>query len=927
METERWQRIEAVFHAALAREASGRDEFVRQECGGDEELRKEVLSLLAESEADEDFLEDPAMHVAARVLASSSKAEGENAAAGSLPPFIGRYRVIRLLGEGGMGTVYEAEQDEPRRVVALKVIRPGLATPERLRRFRHEAQALGRLQHAGIAQIYDAGAADTGFGPQPYFAMELVRGESLDRYVATHPLSTREKLALMAKICEGVHHAHQRGLIHRDLKPGNILIDETGQPKILDFGVARLTESEAQLTMQTEVGQIVGTLAYMSPEQVQGDPQEIDTRTDVYSLGVILYELLTGQLPYNVSGRQIPEAVRTIREVDPASLSSISRNYRGDVETIVGKALEKDKARRYESAAALGADIQHYLSDEPILARPPSTSYQLSKFARRHRALVTGAAAVFLVLVVGIAVSTTLAIRARRAEQAAIKERDRASRERDRATRITDFMTGMFKVSDPGESRGNSVTAREILDKASNDLNSGLATDPDAQSQMMQVMANTYANLGLYPRADELATRALEARRKLLGPDDPKTLESMTQVGDILEREGKFEDAEKMERQALAAERRVLGSDDRLTLDTMNLLVITVGFQGRYAEAEKLDREQIEILARKYGPDDDKLVAAKTNLAGLLSAEGRFVEAEKEDRDLSEIARRKWGSDHPKALAPRENLAMVLTQQGRLKEAEQLFREILPMRQRVQGADHPDTLHCMENLAGVLSAEGRLKESEQMYRESLKASVRVLGAEYPETLAEQFDIAVLLNKEGRTQEAEKLAAATLAAQMRILGPDNPDTLSSQSVLVEIMLAQHRYAEAEKMARQVYAVQLRTQGPQHPETMYSLQLLGTSLALDHRYPEAVHLFDGLLEAPGEAGDQENRWRAWYSLACVATAAGRADDAVKYLHDAVNRGYQDADGLMADDDLKTLRQNPHFQDIVATLRRPPKAAQAQ
>jgi eukaryotic-like serine/threonine-protein kinase len=927
METERWQKIEAVFHAALAREASGRDEFVRQECGGDEELRKEVLSLLAESEADEDFLEDPAMHVAARVLASSSKAEGENAAAGSLPAFIGRYRVIRLLGEGGMGTVYEAEQDEPRRVVALKVIRPGLATPERLRRFRHESQALGRLQHPGIAQIYDAGAADTGFGPQPYFAMELVRGESLDRYVATHPLSTREKLALMAKICEGVHHAHQRGLIHRDLKPGNILIDETGQPKILDFGVARLTESEAQLTMQTEVGQIVGTLAYMSPEQVQGDPQEIDTRTDVYSLGVILYELLTGQLPYNVSGRQIPEAVRTIREVDPASLSSISRNYRGDVETIVGKALEKDKARRYESAAALGADIQHYLSDEPILARPPSTSYQLSKFARRHRALVTGAAAVFLVLVVGIAVSTTLAVRARRAEQAAIKERDRASRERDRATRITDFMTGMFKVSDPGESRGNSVTAREILDKASNDLNSGLATDPDAQSQMMQVMANTYANLGLYPRADELATRALEARRKLLGPDDPKTLESMTQVGDILEREGKFEDAEKMERQALAAERRVLGSDDRLTLDTMNLLVITVGFQGRYAEAEKLDREQIEILARKNGPEDDKLVAAKTNLAGLLSAEGRFVEAEKEDRELSEIARRKWGSDHPKALAPRENLAMVLTQQGRLKEAEQLFREILPMRQRVQGADHPDTLHCMENLAGVLSAEGRLNESEQMYRESLKASVRVLGAEYPETLAEQFDIAVLLNKEGRTHEAEKLAAATLAAQMRILGPDNPDTLSSQSVLVEIMLAQHRYAEAEKMARQVYAVQLRTQGPQHPETMYSLQLLGTSLALDHRYPEAVHLFDGLLEAPGEAGDQENRWRAWYSLACVATAAGRADDAVKYLHDAVNRGYQDADGLMADDDLKTLRQNPHFQDIVATLRRPPKAAQAQ
>jgi tetratricopeptide (TPR) repeat protein len=262
-----------------------------------------------------------------------------------------------------------------------------------------------------------------------------------------------------------------------------------------------------------------------------------------------------------------------------------------------------------------------------------------------------------------------------------------------------------------------------------------------------------------------------------------------------------------------------------------------------------------------------------------------------------------------------------------LKEAEQLFREILPIRQRVQGADHPDTLHCIENLAGVLSAEGRLNESEQMYRESLKASVRILGAEYPETLAEQFNIAVLLNKEGRAQEAEKLDAATLAAQMRILGPENPDTLSSQSLLVEIMLAQHRYAEAERKARQVYAIQLRNQGPQHPETMYSLQLLGTSLALDRRYPEAVHLFDSLLKTPGEAGDPENRWRAWYSLACVATAADRAGDAIGYLREAVNRGYTDADGLMADKDLKNLHPNPHFQEIVATLRSTPKAAQAQ
>jgi serine/threonine protein kinase len=312
-----------------------------------------VLSLLAQSEGTAGFLDAPAIEVAARTMAVER-------ASRSLTT-IGRYRINRLIGEGGMGAVYEAEQEEPRRRVAVKVIKPGLATPERLRRFRQESQALGRLQHPGIAQIYEANSADTGFGPQPYIAMEFIHGLPFERYVESHRLSTREKLLLMAKICDAVEHAHQRGLIHRDLKPGNILVDEMGQPKILDFGVARVVEDDADPTVQTSLGQIIGTLAYMSPEQVQGDPLEVDTRGDVYSLGVILYELLSGRLPYDVSHRQLPEAVHTIREDEPESLSSINRNYRGDIETLVRKALEKDKARRYASAADLGADIQRYL--------------------------------------------------------------------------------------------------------------------------------------------------------------------------------------------------------------------------------------------------------------------------------------------------------------------------------------------------------------------------------------------------------------------------------------------------------------------------------------------------------------------------------------------------------------------------------------
>ncbi len=324
---------------------------------------------------------------------------------GRIPAFIGHYRIIRLLGEGGMGAVYEAEQETPRRTIALKIIKPGHGSAALLRRFEKEAQALGRLQHPGIAQIYEAGTAETSWGLQPYFAMEFIHGKTLREYVRDRQLTTPQRLELMVKVCEAVHHAHQRGLIHRDLKPGNIVVDETGQPKILDFGVARVTDSDMEATRQTDLGQLVGTLAYMSPEQVLADPLELDTRSDVYALGVILYELLAGHLPYNISKARIDEAVQTIRNTDPASLSSINRTYRGDIETIVAKALEKDKERRYDSSADLAEDIQRHLTHQPIRARPPRASYQLQKFYRRHKAQVIGTATA-LVLAASSAVVT-----------------------------------------------------------------------------------------------------------------------------------------------------------------------------------------------------------------------------------------------------------------------------------------------------------------------------------------------------------------------------------------------------------------------------------------------------------------------------------------------------------------------------------------
>ena len=426
----------------------------------------------------------------------------------SFPASIGRYRIIRLLGEGGMGAVYEAEQDQPRRRVALKVIKTAWATPEALRRFEREFQLLGRLHHPGIAQIYEAGTANTGFGFQPFFAMEIIHGTSLVEYADARHLNTRQRLALMIQVCEAIQHAHDRGIIHRDLKPANILVDENGRPKILDFGLARVTDSDAQVTRQTDVGQLLGTLAYMSPEQVLADPSALDTRSDVYALGVILYELLAGKLPYQLA-RHLHEAVQTIQQVDPNPLSTVNRMYRGDIETIVARALEKDKARRYASAAELAADIRRYLEDQPITAKAPSTIYQLQKFARRNKALVVGTAAVFLVLVAGIIVSSREAVLARRAEQIAAKEAASANAVVSFLQHDLLAQASARNQSRPGIKPDPDIKVRTALDRAAGRIAGKFDGQPEVEAAIRDAMGKTYEDLAQYAESQEQLERAV----------------------------------------------------------------------------------------------------------------------------------------------------------------------------------------------------------------------------------------------------------------------------------------------------------------------------------------------------------------------------------------------------------------------------------
>lgn len=792
MEPDHWQKVDRLCHSALEVEDSQRAAFFEKACGGDESLKQEVESLLAHSGTDS-FLAAPAMEVAGKALAGL-------ACETVCPGMIGRYRVVRLLGEGGMGAVYEAEQDQPRRVVALKVIKPGFATAQNLRRFQHESQALGRLQHPGIAQVYEASTADTGFGPQPYFAMELIRGRPLHEYAEAHQLNARQRLALMARVCDAVDHAHQRGVIHRDLKPGNILVDGTGQPKILDFGVARVTETDAQRTRQTDLGQLVGTLAYMSPEQVAGDPGALDIRSDVYALGVILYELLAGRLPYNVNQKPLPEVVQVIREEEPAHLSSIHRSYRGDIETIVAKALEKDKARRYASAADLAGDIRRYLADEPITARPASASYQLQKFARRHKALMAGTAAVFVVLAAGVVASSWEAVRARKAERATAAEAATAQAINEFLQNDLLAQASASNQAGPSTKPDPDLKVRTALDRAAARIAGKFDRQPEVEAAIRDTIGQTYMELGLYPEGGKQLQRALDLQRRVLGVEHPKTLK------------------------------------------TMGLLGRAAYFQGRYAEAEAIDGQALSIQRRVLGPEHSDTLASMSGLANVYKDQGKLAQAESLESQTLEIRRHVLGAEHTDTLASMNNLANIYYWEGKYTQAEALDSRALEICRRVLGSEHPDTLASMNSLAVVYQAQRKYPQAEALFREILATKIRVLGTEHPLTLYTHLEFAAMYQREGKYALAETHAAQALAGYRHVLGLEHPLTMDSAAVLAQSCLWQGKFVESERLAREVLEIDRKVR-PDHWQRFAAEIVLGASLAGQKKYAEAEALLLG------------------------------------------------------------------------------------
>jgi eukaryotic-like serine/threonine-protein kinase len=951
MSAHEWKEVEELLHQAMALAPEQRAAFLDVACGSDADLRAELNSLLlVGDDLSDGFLNSPLRGVLGGQIGEIDSASG--LVAGQI--FAQRFELIRKLGEGGMGQVWLAEQTSPvRRQVALKLIKAGMYDEAVVQRFQSERQSLAMMDHPAIAKVFDAGTTPQG---QPYLVMEYVPGLPITDYCDQHKLKIQDRLELFIHACEGVQHAHQKAIIHRDLKPSNILVievDGKAVPRIIDFGLAKTTAPQVSgESLFTQLGQFIGTPGYMSPEQVSLSARDIDTRTDVYTLGVVLYVLLTGLQPFESKRREKPsleEWLRQLREEEPpnpsAKVSSdkdtstataearrtepkqLISQLRGDLDWITMKALQRDRTRRYGTPLELAADLKRFLNHEPVMARPAGAGYRLRKYIRRHRVAVGVGVGLFAVLAVFSIIQTLQLRETTRERDHAKQERDRANQERDRATRITEFMTEMFKVPDPSEARGNSVTAREILDKASNEIDKALVRDPEVQSQMMHEMASTYNSLGLHARAQTLAQRALDARLSLHGRDDPTTLESMAQLGLISHQEGHDLEAENLERQALARERRVLGAEAPLTLETADDLALVLNTLGRYPEAEILAREVVDSSTRRLGPESALTLRAQNHLGSILFFSGHAADAEKVLRPALDVERRVWGPDHPETMKGLAMLAISLHHQNRFTEAEVVYREVLASSERVLGPEHPSTAVALGSLANMFADEKHFPQAEKLLRQALAIHLRTLGPDHPRTLIVELNLTRVLRSEGQLHEAEKMQRQILATEIRAHGPEYPDTLLAQSELAKTLFMERRYAESEKLARESFDIQLGKFGPRHRDVVDTLQRLGMAMALNHHYAQAKLLFTDVIDKRRNSQGSANPWYVWYAFACSATAANQPDDALRYLQEAVNQGLKDADGLTTDDDLKSLRSNPRFQQLIAELKAKASSVQAK
>jgi len=750
---------------------------------------------------------------------------------------IGPYLLLQKIGEGGMGEVWVAEQEKPiQRRVALKLIKAGMDTRQVIARFESERQALAMMDHPAIAKVFDAGETEDG---RPYFVMEYVQGIPIAAYCDQNRLTTQERLDLFRHVCEGVQHAHQKAIIHRDLKPSNILVaiqGESAVPKIIDFGVAKATaQSLTERTMYTELGMMVGTPEYMSPEQAEMSGQNVDTRTDVYSLGAILYELLVGALPFDPKELRragYDEIRRKIREEDPPRPSTrlstmgdsstvqahnrrterpaLIRQIRGDLDWITMKALEKDRTRRYGSPSEFAADIERFLLHQPVVACPPSTLYKAKKFVRRHRFGV-GVASTIAILLAAFTVTT--AVQARRIA----RERDRANRQAETSRQVSDFLVGLFQVTDPEAGRGGDISAREILDSGSQQIATELREQPAVRATMLNTMGKVYRNLGLYDKALDLVQESLDLRQKIFPEESEEVVESLSTLGVVKMDKGDYAAAETLMKRALEIQRRVLGPEHVEVAASLNNLGSLSFSTGDWKGAEQFIREALAQHRKLLGSENLPLATTLNNLALVLSRQEKYEESEALYRESLKIRRKLLSGDHPRIAESVNNIAMIYLRQKKYEQAEPMFQEALAINRKAVGEFHPLVASNLNNLALVYLNQGQAAKAEDYFRQALALDRKTYGENHPQVALSLQSLGAALLREKKYKEAEESMRQAIAIKLMIFPATHWEVATTKNMLGGCLLEAKNYGAAEPLLVESYNIIKGQFGLQHDRT--------------------------------------------------------------------------------------------------------------
>lgn len=845
-----------VFTEAVQLPVEERMAFLIRACAGNEELRQKVEALLRSNDRAGIFLDEPP---------TASLSEERTRISGEKPgERIGHYKLLQQIGEGGCGVVFMAEQEEPvRRHVALKVIKPGMDTKSVIARFEAERQALAMMDHPNIAKIFDAGTTDSG---RPYFVMELVRGIKITDYCDQHSLTTRQRLKLFVQVCQAIQHAHQKGVIHRDIKPSNILVTTSAEdvvvPVVIDFGIAKATSNQrlTDNTLFTASEMLIGTPAYMSPEQAAFASLDVDTRSDIYSLGVLLYELLTGSTPFNTGEllkAGLDEIRRVIRDQEPARPSTrlskltkadlttiaqrrhsepptLIRTVRGDLDWIAMKALEKDRMRRYPTANALALDVQRFLANEVIWARPPSKAYKVQKLVLRNQLLFASIGLIALLLVLSLVVVSTSLTKERRSR----REAEAAS---VKSQQIKKFLEDMLQGVEPSAALGqDTLMLRGILDRTAERIGKEMTNQPAIEAELRSVIGRLYFEIGNYDGAETMHRASLEFYRKQFGSKSRETAAGLNDLGVVLSKQSNLTEAERVHREALGIRRTLLENEHADVATSLNNLGTVYRQQQKFEQAEPLVREALAIRQKLFGKQHLEIADSLHSLSLVLADQHRGPEAEEAARELLAMRKRLLGEEHPLVAAALVDVAAALALTGNLEEAESLQEQAFAMQRKLLGDGHPDLSMSLSSLGKTMKEQGNLKESRMVSAAAITMQRKMFGENSPEVLKSLRNVASVFESRKKYHEAEDTYRLALDGWRKRNEGESVQGLYAVESVARVLIAQKKAGEAEQLLDE-------TLTPALVQSSNSVKLLNLRVKLKARRGQWLQAADDAFRA--------------------------------------------------------------------------------